>query len=233
MNIHQASRTVRQMLTSGYSHYSRKWERNLYDYLLLDLNTELPDIPLKLEHFDLAEQPKRSAKNNYICFIAAICRHAADLGANDIRCYALSDYYIREIEKTEDVRDWAEIIPTIITHYSSLVAEGRSESYSLPIVRALRYIQQNVYKKLTLKEIARAIDLNPNYLSNRFKEEVGTSITDYIRTAKMEEAQRLLQDSLYSIVEIAEILGYCNASYFAKVYRQVYGHSPRKRDPIA
>lgn len=228
MNINQASRNVRQMLTSGYTHYSRKWERNLYDYLLLELNTELSELPLELDEFDLAEQPKRSAKNNCICFVATTCRHAADLGANDIRCYALSDYYIREIEKTENIQDWVQIVSTIITHYSTLVAEGRSESYSLPIVRASRYIQQNVYKKLTLKDIATSIDLNPNYLSNRFKEEVGTSITAYIRTTKMEEAQLLLQDSLYSIAEIADILGYCNASYFAKVYRQVFGHAPRK-----
>ncbi|MDF2589267.1 MAG: hypothetical protein K0S41_3108 [Anaerocolumna sp.] len=53
-----------------------------------------------INEYELAIQPLRSIKNNLIC-AAVICRNAADLGADDERCYALSDYYINEMKKSE------------------------------------------------------------------------------------------------------------------------------------
>lgn len=228
MNRLEALRGVRSILMAGYGHYSRAEERRIFDALLLQTIDEIPK-PVREEiqaGFVLAGQPLRSLKNSLICGIAVLCRHAADLGADDARCYALSDYLIREIEDRFDARSWQQTGMDIIRQYAALVAEGRQKNYSLPVVRTVRFVGQHLYEPVTVQGIAREVGVHPNYLSSRFREETGTPLRVYIRNRKMEEAKNLLRDTSHTISEIAEMLGYCNVSYFGKVFRQVYGHAP-------
>lgn len=232
MSKRKASQGIRDILMSGYGHYSREEERMKFNAILL--HPDLDHIP-QFETYEnalLANQPLRSLKNNMICGVAIFCRHAADLGADDQRCYALSDYYIREIEDMPDSHKLHESMPLLgfemIQGFAALVAEGQQKNYSLPINRTIRYIHQHLYDKFNVSDIAQAIDVHPNYLSSKFKKEVGTSLCKYIRNKKMEEAKSLLQDTNHSIAEISEMLGYSNVSHFAYVFRQVYNYAPHE-----
>ncbi len=236
MSKKQAEYAIKQLLMSGYGHYSRVEEHKIITALLLGKVSYLSDWDLRevqltneaLYEFPLAMQPLRSIKNSLICAVAVICRYAADLGADDKRCYALSDYYINEIESRADMNNWQDLIQEIFKHYIELVRVGREERYTLPIRRAIRYIHQHLYEPCRLKDVAKVVKVHPGYLSSLFKSETGKSLTQYIRDKKMEEAKNLLGDLNYSVSEIAEMLGYNSLSYFIKVFRQVNGCSPRK-----
>lgn len=236
MNRAQAERAVKKMLMSGYGHYSREEEHKVLmallqgNQLLFDGN-DSDDIKLAdkaITEFPLAAQPLRALKNSLICFVAIICRYAADLGADDAKCYALSDYYINEIEACADMNNWSAILEEITRHYKDLVRTGREKRYSMQVSRAIRYINQHLYGVCRLQDVAKEIKLHSGYLSSLFKAETGVSFTEYIRNIKMDEARNLLLNGEYSISEIAEMLGYQSLSYFSKVFRQVYGCSPRE-----
>ncbi|GHT86019.1 hypothetical protein FACS18947_5470 [Bacteroidia bacterium] len=186
----------------------------------------LDDFAFNNDRVPLAAQPIRSVKNNVICTIAVICRHAADLGADDERCYALSDYYINEVENETGMDQWEKIVRDIIRHYGELVKNGWLKSYSLPIRRSLRYIHQHLYEKCSLKDVASAVELHPNYLSMKFKAEVGVLITEYITDKKMEEAKSLLQNSSSLVSDVAEVLGFESLSYFTKLFKKKYYCTP-------
>lgn len=226
-DLHMA-RNIRNLLLSGYSHYSRQAERKTIQDVLLGTPAELPDLFGDYDVTLLSEYPLRSLQNNLISAVAVVCRHAADLGADDEKCFAASDTFILEVEKIKDVQEALDLLKKMTLYYIGLVAEGQEKTYSLTTSRAVRYIRRHLYQHLTVKEIAQAIGVHPNYLSSRFREETGASLCGYIRSRKMEEAQSLLLNTRHSISEIAEMLGYSSVSYFSKVYREVYGHLPHE-----
>jgi AraC-like DNA-binding protein len=241
MSRRQAEYAMKQMLISGYGHYSRAEEHKLIIAVLQGKMPlpgaggmrEIQFINETMNEFPLASQPLRSIKNSMICTVAIICRYAADMGADDERCYALSDYYINEIEKRVDMNNWLEILTEIYQHYIELVRVGKEEELTLPIRRAIRYIQQHIYEPCRLQDVAKAVKVHPNYLSFLFSSETGKSLTCYIRDKKIEEAKNLLCDLDYSVSEIAEMLGYNSSSYFIKVFRAVNGCSPREYTRIS
>lgn len=226
MSRKKAEYELKKLLITGYSHYSREEERRLMNEILG--GNGLETLVLRDEGLPLASQPTRHIKNAMICLIAVTCRHAADLGADDKRCYALGDYYINEVEQTNHFDNVIPMVTEIFQHYIDLVRESRLKEYSLPIRHAIQYIEQNLYEKCSLQDVSKKVNLNPNYLSAKFKSEVGIVITDYIIDRKMKEAKNLLSNSSYSVSEISEMLGYNSLSYFARLFKRKYLVSPGK-----
>ncbi|GGA34804.1 AraC family transcriptional regulator [Paenibacillus physcomitrellae] len=225
MSRRQAELAMKQMLMSGYGHYSRAEENKAFNAFLKGIDTQ---FEYSWSEFPLAQQPLRAIKNHLICFVAVTCRYAADLGADDERCYALSDYYINEIENRADIQNWKDMILEISQHYVEQVRLGSEKKYSLPIQKAVRYIRQHLYETCRLQDVAAAIGVHPSYLSSLFKKETGVSLTHFVREMKMNEAKNMLRDGEYSESEIAEMLGYQSLSYFCKVFREVHSCSPRE-----
>lgn len=222
----RSAQAMRNILISGYEHYSRREERDLIDKLL---KGDLTDLELlDPDQFVLAVQPLRSTKNNLICLAAVVCRCAADNGADDKRCYVLSDYYINEIEKKDDLEPLFTMAREMILDYRDLVQEGMEKTYSLPVQRAIRYINNHLYAPCRVDEIAGVVNLHPTYLSFLFKQETGTNLANYVREKKMAEARNLLLNTDRSISQIAESLGYSSLSYFSRVFHLTYHESPRK-----
>ncbi|MFC4323720.1 helix-turn-helix domain-containing protein [Litchfieldia salsa] len=96
-----------------------------------------------------------------------------------------------------------------------------------PLIRmAIEYIHNNKLKPIFSKDVATAIKINRSYLSTKFKEETGETITDYIHKVKIDFAIQLMQSNFYKFNEIAELLGYTNYSYFSKVFKKIYNETP-------
>ncbi|WP_337101867.1 helix-turn-helix domain-containing protein [Paenibacillus sp. YIM B09110] len=96
-----------------------------------------------------------------------------------------------------------------------------------PIVKmAIEYIHNNKFRFIYSKDVAVATKVNRSYLSKRFSEEVGQTITGYIHLVKMELAIELMGSNLYRYNEIAELLGYANYPYFNKVFKKFYSKTP-------
>jgi AraC-like DNA-binding protein len=225
MNKRKANLSVKEILITGYGHYPRKEEKRLFEGILLGMIVE-PIVLDDVDHFPLASKELRSIKNGLICTVAVICRAAADLGADDEKCYALSDYYINEIENVENAFNYASILNGIFTHYTELVSQAQLKTYTLPIRRAIIFIRQHIYEKCSLKDIADALNLNPVYLSSKFRNETGYTVTDYILNEKINEAKSLLESSDYAISEISDMLGFSGMSYFAKIFKKICGCTP-------
>ena len=68
--------------------------------------------------------------------------------------------------------------------------------------------------------------LNTKYISDLFKKEYSITITDYIAKKRMEEAQQLLIDTDFSIIEVSDQVGYHDAKYFSKLFKRYHGISP-------
>ena len=66
------------------------------------------------------------------------------------------------------------------------------------------------------------------YLSRRFKEETGETLTDFILKEKAEKAKRLLRYSDKPLTAIGAYLGFPPASHFSRVFKAYVGTTPRE-----
>jgi two-component system response regulator YesN len=98
-----------------------------------------------------------------------------------------------------------------------------------PVVRRVLTKITNCYNEpLSIKTISAEIGINPSYLGYLFKQETGQYFSDYLNGIRLQEAQKLLIHTEYSIRDIAEKTGYSNASYFSKIFQNQCGMSPVK-----
>lgn len=96
-----------------------------------------------------------------------------------------------------------------------------------PVNTAIRYIRENVSKKITLKELADLTNLSVYYFSHRFKEETGYSPIDYALNARLDKAKTLLVRTGKTITEIAYEVGYSSSGSFINIFTDKVGCSPK------
>lgn len=92
--------------------------------------------------------------------------------------------------------------------------------------RILAFLQDNVYNRITLKDICAYTTLSPTNVKTIFKRTTGIPIMAYYTKLKLAEAKRLLRKGFYSISEIADILGYTSVQYFSKQFKKETGMTP-------
>jgi Transcriptional regulator containing an amidase domain and an AraC-type DNA-binding HTH domain len=105
-------------------------------------------------------------------------------------------------------------------------AGPRTEGNSLHVKKALRFMEAERERTLTLSEISDQVGLNPSYFSRLFKAETGKSPLEYFNNLRMEEARSLLATTSLSVREIALRLGFCSEFHFSRMFKASSGFSP-------
>lgn len=94
------------------------------------------------------------------------------------------------------------------------------------ISKVKRYITIHYRENIDRDSVAAIAFVTPNYLSKRFRSEVGMNMREYINQLRVKEAKRLLLSTDFSISKIASDIGFDNISYFSTVFRKQCGMSP-------
>lgn len=77
-----------------------------------------------------------------------------------------------------------------------------------------------------LQEIAREVGCSPFYLSRIFSEETGTTISRWLRGARLDLAASRLRSGKFNVTEAAFSVGYSSLSHFSKAFAARFGHCP-------
>lgn len=88
------------------------------------------------------------------------------------------------------------------------------------------YIQHHLSEPITAENIAKELYLSRPYLSRKFIEETGESLTDFILKEKTEEAKRLLRYTDKALPAISNYLGFSSQSHFSRVFKKYSGFTP-------
>ena len=59
-----------------------------------------------------------------------------------------------------------------------------------------------------------------------FKSETGLTISDYVLKLRMEKAKELIEIEDNKLSTIAELVGYTDAGYFSKCFKEMFGFAP-------
>ena len=94
--------------------------------------------------------------------------------------------------------------------------------------RIIKYIETNYASKISIEEMADALDLSQSHFMKFFKNTMGTTFTEYLNDYRLTMASRLLISSEASILYIAAEVGFDNLSYFNRLFKKRFYVTPRE-----
>jgi len=93
---------------------------------------------------------------------------------------------------------------------------------------AMLFIHFNYHRSITLDDVAKAVNLNRDYLCRLFKKETDLPMFRYLNNLRMQRAASIIAenpDRSY-IRDVATAVGIDDQFYFTRVFKKHYGVSP-------
>jgi AraC-like DNA-binding protein/quercetin dioxygenase-like cupin family protein len=101
-----------------------------------------------------------------------------------------------------------------------------TESVGRSVYSVIKYIDNNIYDKISVQEIAQKIGYNYSYISNMFKKRTGMTIQHYISNKKIQKAIELMKYGKLSVAQVGQKLDYANVQSFNKAFKRTMGCPP-------
>lgn len=140
------------------------------------------------------------------------CGAALPFHADDPEVYALQ------------FPDAAALEHTILHSLAQLyLADTQQTTYD----KIIAYIHQYYAKPLSLQQLSQVFHLNQAYLGQLIKKSSGLSFHALLNHIRLEKAKEILQqNSTIPIKDLANALGFTDAYYFTRVFKQRFGQTP-------
>ena len=175
----------------------------------------------------LAPEQLRQVKNTFIVSVTLASRAAIRGGLEVEDAFSLSDAYIQKCELLSSPDQILNLQYHMFMEYTRKVESIRLGRHPGKLaIDVANYIQHHLSEPITAEEIARELYLSRPYLSRKFIEETGESLTDFILKEKTEEAKRLLRYSDKSLTAISNYLGFSSQSHFSRVFKKYTNSTP-------
>jgi len=150
-------------------------------------------------------------------------QHYLDLIGN-IYGIASSDDYLRDMKIYEQLTRLLTLLMEESWNPENMPDNTAGKKKSLQDIKA--YLETNYAEKITLDDLASKFYINKYYLTRIFKEQYGSTITNYILELRITKAKQLLRFSDMPIDEVASAVGISDANYFARIFRKIEGTTP-------
>lgn len=92
--------------------------------------------------------------------------------------------------------------------------------------QAVQYINDYYSEKVKISEVSAFCGYSSSHFMKLFKDLTGTSFSQYLVRFRLEKAARLLRSTDKSIINIATLCGFFNASYFTRAFIKQYKSTP-------
>lgn len=114
--------------------------------------------------------------------------------------------------------------------YNKFLSEKKSNKKTPAWVKDLKEIIQDQIDAqfaFDLKKISNDLELNPSYLSREFSKYFeDLNFGEYVRKLRIEKAINLIQNSTYTLTEIAYMTGFSDQSHFTRIFKLHTGKNP-------
>lgn len=130
----------------------------------------------------------------------------------------------RAIRQIEAGRKLAELAP-VAPEPAADTAEAEDRN-ALVMAHVRRYMEDNYMFDLSLDSVSEILHISPAYLSAQFKKYQKMNFLDCLTELRINAAKQLLTDPLRSAAEVASMVGYEDASYFARAFKKRTGMTP-------
>jgi LacI family transcriptional regulator len=137
--------------------------------------------------------------------------------------YETAQLMSRMIQNPQEYYEDVVVYPTHIITRQSTDIYATNDKY---ISTILKYIHQNVNKKLTIDQFIHLVPLSRRLLEKHFKQEIGAPIYTYIMNLRIEKFAHRILETDSSIMEIADEIGYSDYKNIARQFKRIKGCTP-------
>jgi two-component system, response regulator YesN len=103
-----------------------------------------------------------------------------------------------------------------------------SKDTKLLIPKIEEYLKNNFHKDISLDDMAQRYNINVKYLSRIFKNITGRNFSDYLFEIRINKAKELLEETKFTVHDIAISVGYGDPQYFHRIFKKHYGVTPNE-----
>ncbi|NMA73239.1 MAG: helix-turn-helix transcriptional regulator, partial [Bacteroidales bacterium] len=166
----------------------------------------------------------KEIKESYVRFLWAMMNVAKEIGS--INQDQVEQKKI--LERIMSAMNKKELNMVAEETYLCIKKDERQEEdqLSLNVKKAENMIHEYYHTGITLEEIAVKLDITPEYLGMQFRKEKGVTFSTYIKDYRITKAKKLLIGSKMKVFEVAKKVGYSDAKYFSRVFRESTGQLP-------
>ncbi|GJM12890.1 MAG: AraC family transcriptional regulator [Pseudohongiella sp.] len=113
------------------------------------------------------------------------------------------------------------------SYESLLLNEDQQRSHhDEEIIKVQEWLDQNYQRNVVISAVAKQFKLSVRSLNRRFKLATNSSPLQYLQTLRIEHAKELLKQSNLAVSEVADLVGYQDASYFTSMFKKLSAVTP-------
>lgn len=161
-----------------------------------------------------------------VSIVTLATRYAIQGGLSQSLAYSFSDSVIMQVDTLTSRQEIVIFISQEILHLTEMVKNCKQEPIQSPHVRrAMQFINENLFRRLSVSLVSEQCKISPDYLSQIFKEETGENLSNYINFKKVEKAKELLLQG-QSSNQVSKALCFSSQSHFSTVFRRCLNMTP-------
>lgn len=177
----------------------------------------------------IAVDSKKQTEYLMVSLITMAARAAIDGGVNPEQAYAISDVFLRQLEKCKNAAEMTLVGAKAQIDFTELVRKAKiMRSRVICVEECKDYIGKHLRKPFQVGEIAPTIGVSRTYLARKFSEVEGITIQQYIVQERCKHAANLLKYSNYPISIISEYFCFSSQSHFGVHFKKLYGVTPHE-----
>ena len=128
--------------------------------------------------------------------------------------------------------NFEELLAIELQHIFLLISRYQQEEHRIAaqmldeIARAEHYFSENYHKNIVIEDYAKSCLMSANWFTQNFRRITKLTPMQYIVSLRITNAMSLLDQTDYTVAQIAEAVGYDNALYFSRIFKKHTGMSP-------
>jgi len=177
--------------------------------------------------YSAGEERSDLLKGLLLELVVMISRAAVEAGAVQSEVLGMNFRFLTELANINDDEDLAAWLRKTLEHVFSTIE--RQEDFTPPLLvgKALDFMRTNLHRDISRDETARHAGISPSHFSRLLKERTGRSFAELLRQCRVDLACDLLRGTEKTLTEITDHCGFCDQSYFTRVFQDVKGTTPK------
>jgi two-component system, response regulator YesN len=212
---------------NNYTAYLKK-ERRFLQYIRLGDRTRA-GVSLQSLLTDLYTKTmgdKRAIKARMLELATLVSRAAVEGGADAESAMVMRQEFNAVIEGIDKVEEVFYKTDRIVEQFLENIFALADKKHLSLVKEARNFILENYSRTLIIEDVANHLFISPSHLCRLFREELDTTINDYLTRVRVEKAVELMKKPELSVEQVSKAVGFKNQSCLAKVFRKYIGVTP-------
>ena len=177
----------------------------------------------------IAGDQLRQMRNLFIVTVTLASRAAIRGGMREDDAFSLSDAYIQRVELMNTHSKILNLQYHMLFEFTEQVEKLHRGKHTTKLsLDVANYVRHHLSEQISVDKMAEEFYLSRPYLSAKYKQETGQTLTDFILSEKTEEAKRLLRYSDKPLSAISAYLGFSSHGHFSRVFKKYAGLTPNE-----